>query len=389
MTVLGVAVDRGPDIDAALVTRYLEYSTTYRALFSEPRGLHAAALLIDALVELLVRLHLSGFFWGDCSLSNTLFRLDAGALAAYLVDAETSELHPALTDGQRIAGPRPGVRAPGRRAVRPGGQRPARRRARPVRPGRRPGRPLPGPVGRAHRRVGRGRRVRSASGCANGSSGSTNWASTSTRSSWSPRRRGRARLRVTTRVREPGPPPVAAPPAHRPGRPGEPGPPAAQRPGVVPGLAGGRRRAGRSPTSWRPTGGWRRSTTRWSGASRPSWPDKLDPVEVFHEVLEHRWFLSERGRHRRGHGRGGRVLRHRRAAGRAGRADVGAGAVAGRAVIAPGPAACRGGRRRRRPPPGGGRSRGWRRRRRRRRSGAMAASLRSRIAPASSGWTAA
>ena len=57
--------------------------------------------LLDALVELLVRLHLSGFFWGDCSLSNTLFRHDAGTLEAYLVDAETSEQHPELTDGQR------------------------------------------------------------------------------------------------------------------------------------------------------------------------------------------------------------------------------------------------------------------------------------------------
>jgi Domain of unknown function (DUF4032) len=52
-------------------------------------------------VELLVRLHLTGFFWGDCSLSNTLFRLDAGTLEAYLVDAETSEQHPTLTKGQR------------------------------------------------------------------------------------------------------------------------------------------------------------------------------------------------------------------------------------------------------------------------------------------------
>jgi hypothetical protein len=57
--------------------------------------------LLDALVELLVRLHLSGFFWGDCSLSNTLFRHDAGTLEAYLVDAETSEQHPSLTNGQR------------------------------------------------------------------------------------------------------------------------------------------------------------------------------------------------------------------------------------------------------------------------------------------------
>jgi hypothetical protein len=47
------------------------------------------------------RLHLIGLFWGDVSLSNTLFRRDAGAFAAYLVDAETGELHDQLTDGQR------------------------------------------------------------------------------------------------------------------------------------------------------------------------------------------------------------------------------------------------------------------------------------------------
>jgi len=49
-----------------------------------------------------VRLHLGGFFWGDRSLSNTLFRRDAGALAAYLVDAETSEAHPKLSEAQRL-----------------------------------------------------------------------------------------------------------------------------------------------------------------------------------------------------------------------------------------------------------------------------------------------
>jgi hypothetical protein len=99
--VVGIVVDRGPDTDAILVTRFLDYSTTYRALFSSSRGGPPTDRLLDALVELLVRLHLSGFFWGDCSLSNTLFRLDAGALEAYLVDAETSEQHPTLTDGQR------------------------------------------------------------------------------------------------------------------------------------------------------------------------------------------------------------------------------------------------------------------------------------------------
>jgi hypothetical protein len=63
------------------------------------RGL--SARLLDALAILLVRLHLAGFYWGDCSLSNTLFRRDAGALAAYCVDMETGEWHETLTDGQR------------------------------------------------------------------------------------------------------------------------------------------------------------------------------------------------------------------------------------------------------------------------------------------------
>ncbi|RLP56562.1 DUF4032 domain-containing protein, partial [Kocuria rhizophila] len=53
------------------------------------------------LALLIVQLHLSGFYWGDVSLSNTLFRRDAGTFAAYLVDAETGELHPELTRGQR------------------------------------------------------------------------------------------------------------------------------------------------------------------------------------------------------------------------------------------------------------------------------------------------
>jgi len=103
--VVGVAVDRDGaghgDEDAILVTRFLSYATSYRAVFSNPRGMQPTDGLLDALVELLVRLHLSGFFWGDCSLSNTLFRHDAGTLEAYLVDAETSEQHPELTTGQR------------------------------------------------------------------------------------------------------------------------------------------------------------------------------------------------------------------------------------------------------------------------------------------------
>jgi hypothetical protein len=99
--VLGVAIDRPGDLDAILVTRFLDYATTYRSLFANPRGTVPTDHLLDAMVQLLARLHLAGFLWGDCSLSNTLFRFDAGNLAAYLVDAETGELHPTLSDGLR------------------------------------------------------------------------------------------------------------------------------------------------------------------------------------------------------------------------------------------------------------------------------------------------
>ncbi|TFV61975.1 DUF4032 domain-containing protein [Geodermatophilus sp. DF01-2] len=101
VSVLGICVDRPGGQDAVLVTRYLEYSMSYRYLFSRPYGDHSADQLLDTMVVLLVRLHLAGVFWGDCSLSNTLFRLDAGAFTAYLVDAETSERHLELSPGQR------------------------------------------------------------------------------------------------------------------------------------------------------------------------------------------------------------------------------------------------------------------------------------------------
>ncbi|MFC8503787.1 DUF4032 domain-containing protein [Pedococcus sp. NPDC057267] len=91
----------GEPLDACLVTRHLQFSLPYRALFSQSLRADTSTRLIDALAVLLVRLHLTGFWWGDVSLSNTLFRRDAGAFAAYLVDAETGELHQSLTDGQR------------------------------------------------------------------------------------------------------------------------------------------------------------------------------------------------------------------------------------------------------------------------------------------------
>ena len=102
---LGVVTGRrspdGEPLEAALVTEHLQFALPYRALFSQSLQPDTATRLIDALAVLLVRLHLIGFYWGDVSLSNTLFRRDAGAFAAYLVDAETGDLHERLTPGQR------------------------------------------------------------------------------------------------------------------------------------------------------------------------------------------------------------------------------------------------------------------------------------------------
>jgi hypothetical protein len=100
-TVIERVQDDGTALAGLLLTRHLTFSQPYRALFTG-RGLpQLRTRLLDALAELFVRLHLAGFYWGDCSLSNTLFRRDAGALAAYLVDAETAEMHPQLSTGQR------------------------------------------------------------------------------------------------------------------------------------------------------------------------------------------------------------------------------------------------------------------------------------------------
>jgi Domain of unknown function (DUF4032)/Lipopolysaccharide kinase (Kdo/WaaP) family len=91
----------GNPLMSVLVTRHLKFSLPYRALFSQTLRPDTATRLVDALAVLLVRLHMVGFFWGDVSLSNTLFRRDAGAFAAYLVDAETGQLYDGLSNGQR------------------------------------------------------------------------------------------------------------------------------------------------------------------------------------------------------------------------------------------------------------------------------------------------
>ena len=102
VTAIGLAENPGQGT-AILVTEYLAYSIQYRRLlmrFPLGPGPYRDRLL-DAMASLLVDLHRGGVFWGDCSLANTLFRRDGNRIQAYLVDAETSEIHPSLSDGQR------------------------------------------------------------------------------------------------------------------------------------------------------------------------------------------------------------------------------------------------------------------------------------------------
>jgi len=97
---VGVVSDAPNPGDAVLITRYLDFSLPYWYLLGRGDQLLADRLM-DAGVVLLVRLHLEGVFWGDCSLSNILWRRDAGAMMAYLVDAETTERHQTISDRMR------------------------------------------------------------------------------------------------------------------------------------------------------------------------------------------------------------------------------------------------------------------------------------------------
>ncbi len=91
----------GQELPAALLTEHLQFSLPYRSLFSHGLSADNLPSLIDAMVVLLVRVHLADFYWGDVSLSNVLFRRSAGGFSAYLVDAETGELKPSLSRNLR------------------------------------------------------------------------------------------------------------------------------------------------------------------------------------------------------------------------------------------------------------------------------------------------
>lgn len=102
--VIGVA-ERPVEDMAILATDYLRLSLQYRRLLARVPLVAGGYRdrLLDAMASLLVDLHRAGVFWGDCSLANTLLRRDGDRLQAFLVDAETSEIHPRLSDGQRAA----------------------------------------------------------------------------------------------------------------------------------------------------------------------------------------------------------------------------------------------------------------------------------------------
>lgn len=93
--------DPGEESSGAVITRFVDYAFPYRELVSRGGFGARRQQMLDAFAGLLVELHLAGCFWGDCSLSNVLYRYDAGAIEAVMVDAETSRLHDVLSHGQR------------------------------------------------------------------------------------------------------------------------------------------------------------------------------------------------------------------------------------------------------------------------------------------------
>lgn len=106
--------DPGEEMSAALITAYEPFSFSYRELLAggmaavNDGGDRAPGFglrrnqMLDAFAGLLVELHVAGCFWGDCSLSNVLYRFDAEAIETIMVDAETARIYEdGLTDGKR------------------------------------------------------------------------------------------------------------------------------------------------------------------------------------------------------------------------------------------------------------------------------------------------
>ncbi|MEN8114061.1 MAG: DUF4032 domain-containing protein [Actinomycetota bacterium] len=89
------------ECSGAVITRFVDFAFPYRELVSGGGFGARRSQMLDAFAGLLVELHLAGCFWGDCSLSNVLYRYDAGSIEAVMIDAETSRLYEELSEGQR------------------------------------------------------------------------------------------------------------------------------------------------------------------------------------------------------------------------------------------------------------------------------------------------
>lgn len=94
-------LDPGEEQSAAVITRFVPHAFPVRNLVGGLGFGPRRNQVIDAVAGLLVEIHLAGCFWGDCSLSNLLYRFDAGAIEAVMIDAETSHIYDSLTPGQR------------------------------------------------------------------------------------------------------------------------------------------------------------------------------------------------------------------------------------------------------------------------------------------------
>jgi len=103
---IGVAdrhwLDASTEGAGAIITKYVEFAFPYRELISGSGFGPRRDQMLDAFAGLLVQLHIAGCFWGDCSLSNVLYRYDADTIEAIMIDAETVRLHDVLSPGQRL-----------------------------------------------------------------------------------------------------------------------------------------------------------------------------------------------------------------------------------------------------------------------------------------------
>jgi hypothetical protein len=95
-------IEETTESSGAVITAYVSHAFPYRHLVSGHDFGKQRGSLLDAFAGLLVELHLHGFYWGDCSLSNTLYRWDASSIEAIMIDAETSSIYRQISRGQRL-----------------------------------------------------------------------------------------------------------------------------------------------------------------------------------------------------------------------------------------------------------------------------------------------